>query len=273
MVPAAPNSMALVPFNQEEPSIQPPDFTEVDDVAVGIHKVWGSTEKTTTYGPQFAGKAKLYGGKLETRHKEKADPFNEIVGGDLWKRRLVLLMLIPDIKSVPSRDFLMAAGLLQAHLHHLGLPLCVVLPMGSRTSALSLADDFALLKDRNVEIYLDRSGRKEFFRSFGLFRRTHAARRTNTQRLEALGYYLMRGCCGPAKEPCCCVHGYGFFNGTSYLGGVFLLGPGDEVHYCFMDEGAGGMKVDCESIIATCRRRVLADARKREKAGTTILPG
>ena len=37
------------------------------------------------------------------------------------------------------------------------------------------------------------------------------------QRWEAWGYYLLRGCCGPAYSPVCCIHGYGFTDNSPYM--------------------------------------------------------
>uniref|UniRef100_A0A7S0MDU7 Uncharacterized protein n=1 Tax=Cryptomonas curvata TaxID=233186 RepID=A0A7S0MDU7_9CRYP len=243
----------------------------------GIHKVWGSREPTAEYGPKFAARAKIFGGpppsvRVDAQAAPSAPAPAEMEAGELWARRTALLMLVPDIKSIQSRDFLLAAGLMQSHLARVGIPLCVVLPVSRHARALSLAHDFALRVDRNVEVYMDSSRDRAFYRDLGVYRRTHAARRTAAQRWEAWGYWLMRGCCGPAEAPCCCVGGYGFADNSSYLGGVFLLGPGDQVHYCAMDEGAGGMKVDHDSILATCSKRAEANAVRQEQAGSTLVP-
>ena len=163
----------------------------------------------------------------------------------LWLQACVMLM--PDLKSIRSRDMLLSAALMQVHLHKCEVRLCLIFPTSNPKFAHDCAQDFSLKLD-NVEIYADTTEHHDVFQAFGCMHLPRTIKRTFSQKLEALGYYTLRACCGPAHQPVCCVSGFGCSENTDILGGVLLLGPGDKMRYRCMDED-GSMLVDTDTIL------------------------
>eukprot|EP00277_Geminigera_cryophila_P004401 CAMPEP_0179426184 /NCGR_PEP_ID=MMETSP0799-20121207/12594_1 /TAXON_ID=46947 /ORGANISM="Geminigera cryophila, Strain CCMP2564" /LENGTH=258 /DNA_ID=CAMNT_0021200901 /DNA_START=120 /DNA_END=896 /DNA_ORIENTATION=+ len=171
----------------------------------------------------------------------------EVKVGSLWEGRTACVMLMPDLKSIRSRDMLLSAALMQVHLHKCEVRLCLIFPTSNPKFAHDCAQDFSLKLD-NVEIYADTTEHHDVFQAFGCMHLPRTIKRTFSQKLEALGYYTLRACCGPAHQPVCCVSGFGCSENTDILGGVLLLGPGDKMRYRCMDED-GSMLVDTDTIL------------------------
>lgn len=161
-------------------------------------------------------------------------------------------MLMPDLKSIRCRDMLLAAALMQVHMRKTEVKLCLIFPTTNPKFAHDVAMDFSLKLD-NVEIYADVSKHYDVLAAFGCMHKPRYVKRNMSQKLEALGYYTLRACCGPAHQPVCCVNGFGCSENSDLLGGVLLLGPGDKLRYRCMDED-GEMLVDTDTILQQCTK-------------------
>ena len=170
------------------------------------------------------------------------------------------VMLLPDLKTIRCRDMLLAAGLMQIHLHKTKVKLYLIFPTRNPRYAHDCAMDFSLKLD-NVEIYADVSKHLDVYKAFGCMHRPRNVKRTLSQKLEALGYYTLRACCGPAHQPLCCVSGFGCREKCDFLGAVFLLGPDDKMRYRCLDED-GHMLVDTDSILQQCTKIAIHDQQK-----------
>mmetsp|Transcript_14563 Transcript_14563/g.29114 ORF Transcript_14563/g.29114 Transcript_14563/m.29114 type:complete len:262 (+) Transcript_14563:137-922(+) len=210
----------------------------------------GDTKKP---GPKLAAPLKL-------RLYQEALINKEVEVGSLWKDRIALVMLLPDIKSVRSRDMLLSAALIQVHLRKLGVALCLIFPVSNPKFAKGCADDFSLSLD-NVEVYADTTRTREVLKAFGMVKKPVRRHLSTSECLEATGYWTMRACCGPAHNPVCCVNGFGCRDNTDLLGGVFLLAPGEKIQYKAIDEN-GRMKIDTDAIMAQCTRRAVIKSQK-----------
>ena len=140
----------------------------------------------------------------------------------------------------------------QVHLHKTKVKLCLIFPTRNPRFAYDCAMDFSLKLD-NVEVYADVSKELAVYTAFGCMPRPRRVRRTMSQKLEALGYYTLRACCGPAHQPMCCVSGFGCRENAELLGGVLLMGPGEKIRYRCMDE-EGDMLVDTDAILQQCTK-------------------
>lgn len=176
-----------------------------------------------------------------------------------------VVMLMPDLKHVRCRDMLLSAALMQVHLHKTNVKLCLIFPTTNPKFAHDCAMDFSLKLD-NVEIYADVTEHLEVYQAFGCMHQPRGQKRTTSQRLEALGYYTLRACCGPAHQPVCCVNGFGCSENTDLLGGVLLLGPGDKMRYRCMDED-GDMLIDTDTILQQCTKVSV----KEQQSGTSMV--
>ena len=176
-------------------------------------------------------------------------------------------MLMPDLKSIRCRDMLLAAALMQVHLHKTDIKLCLIFPTSNPKHAHDCAMDFSLKLD-NVEIYADVTEHFDVLQAFGCMHTPRRVKRTTSQKLEALGYCTLRACCGPAHQPICCVGGFGCSENSDLLGGVLLLGPGDKMRYRCMDED-GDMLVDTETILQQCTKTAVS-TQQSESAMTYV---
>jgi len=217
------------------------------------HKVLWEASKGSKPGPKAAA-------GLPLRRYQEALINKEVKAGSLWEDRIALVMLLPDIKSIRSRDMLLSAALIQVHLRKLGVALCLVFPVSNPKHAKACADDFSLTMD-NVEVYADTSKKRDVLRAFGMLKKPPRRHMSTSECLETTGYWTMRACCGPAHNPVCCVNGFGCTDNTDYMGGVFLLGPGDKIQYKAIDE-SGHLKVDTDAIMAQCTRRAVIKSQK-----------
>mmetsp|Transcript_55031 Transcript_55031/g.128735 ORF Transcript_55031/g.128735 Transcript_55031/m.128735 type:complete len:174 (-) Transcript_55031:652-1173(-) len=136
-LPASINIMRTDSDNKDEP------MSAVQTEEGHDHKVlWeaGQQGDGSKPGPKRAKELTL---------RKYQDPLinKEVKVGTLWDDRIALVMLLPDIKSVRSRDMLLSAALMQVHLRKLGVSLCLIFPVSNPKFAQSCAEDFSLTMD------------------------------------------------------------------------------------------------------------------------------
>mmetsp|Transcript_44378 Transcript_44378/g.105785 ORF Transcript_44378/g.105785 Transcript_44378/m.105785 type:complete len:291 (+) Transcript_44378:89-961(+) len=231
---------------------------ERQSTSEGFQSLWKATPNDPARpGPKRAG-------HLTIRKYLSVKSSKEVVLGSLWKDRLAVVFMLPDIKSISCRDMLVAAAIIQVHLQKLGVGLCLIFPVSNPKHAQDVCDDFGLNLS-NVEIYSDTSKDYRAYEEMGLFPKSKVGNKlqeapTVSQRLEELGYYLLRGCWGPSTNAICCINGFGFSNNCTFWGGVIMLGPSDnQIRYKCYDED-GTLKVDTHTIMAQASRMALSVA-------------
>ncbi|EKX52044.1 hypothetical protein GUITHDRAFT_133795 [Guillardia theta CCMP2712] len=174
----------------------------------------------------------------------------EVVLGNLWRDQntrskevmtdvKVVIMVLPDLRSMSCRRMLLSAGILQ-----------------NPRQAQVCMEDFSLDLS-NVELYIDNSRNFRVYEALGMEKRK-ALKSTFNEKMDAFGYYLLRACFGNTSSWC---SGLGFSHKNPFLGGVFLVGEGSKIKFRSPHSPGQSSSSLCEQC-AKLRKRSAASSSK-----------
>mmetsp|Transcript_13779 Transcript_13779/g.31810 ORF Transcript_13779/g.31810 Transcript_13779/m.31810 type:complete len:256 (-) Transcript_13779:906-1673(-) len=221
---------------------------QLAEVKGGEQKSLEQNSSTIRKGPSAAAQMKVVQFSEGVVNKE-------VMFGNLWRDQHVVVIVLPDLRSMSCRRMLLSAGILQAQLLSYEVPMCLVFGTRNPRHAQVCMEDFSL-DLANVELYIDNSRKFQVYDALGMEQRK-ALKSNMNEKLDALGYYLLRACFGNTSSWC---SGLGFSHKNNYLGGVFLVGEGCKINFRWRDE-TGIDPIPTQDLLDAC-----AKLRKRTKA-------